>query len=357
MSGLASVTPISFLRKLRSLAQKISLLIASLCLCLLAAELLTRWLFPQFSPGVQLRFQAMPDGFALGPPGQTERQATPKGDFNVQVKFNQYGLRDAKDLREATAADWFAVGDSFTLGWGVDEEKRFSNLLEQKLRASSNPARVYNIATPGNFIDYEHLVKYAESRGTHIRHLIVGVCMGNDLEDYRSGKSDWEEVRHLKIPTAERIRRWFRAHSALYIFISCVMENSPASRKLMERVGVAIDVNAMFDTSRHQPNETVLKTARDELLKLTAGRDAVVLIIPDRSLWFGSKPEAVAQTHETFVQMCRDAGLKVVDPKPIFNKDPNPRGFYFANDPHWSPRGHEIAAEELFKAIYTSKQK
>lgn len=267
----------------------------------------------------------------------------------MQVKFNQYGFRDVKDLRDSTGGDWFVVGDSQSLGWGVDEDKRYSNLLEQNLQAAGGHACVFNVAIPGNLIDYGRLLKYAESRGAKIRHLIIGVCMDNDLENYSSAKSDWETVGELS--GMEKIRRWFRSHSALYITTSFVVERSAVSRRLMEKLGLASDVNLGFDTGKFQPDETALKTSRDELIRLTAGRDALILLIPTRRLWFGSTPQADKQTHKKFAQMCREAGLNVVDPEPIFEKDSNPMNFYFAHDPHWSPRGHEIAAEELFKAI------
>ena len=121
-----------------------SILALTISICLALAEFATRRLFPQFNPGAQLAFQVMPGHFALGPSLRTERHATPKGEFDVEVKFNQYGFRDVKDLRDATDGDWFVVGDSFTLGWGVDEDWRYSNVLEQKLRAVTGP--------PGTFL-------------------------------------------------------------------------------------------------------------------------------------------------------------------------------------------------------------
>src|ERR1035438_2572737 len=132
-------------RRLRSLALKCAIMAVTTGICLLLAEFAVRWLFPVFNPSAQMSFQVMPGHFALGPKSQTEWDMAPKGDYNVRASFNQFGFRDVKDLRTATNADWFAVGDSFTLGFGVDEEKRFSNLLEKKLQAGGSPARVFNI--------------------------------------------------------------------------------------------------------------------------------------------------------------------------------------------------------------------
>lgn len=76
------------------------------------------------------------------------------------------------------------------MGWGVDEDKRFSNLLEEHLKDCGPPApRVFNIAIPDNIVGYQRLLKYAESRGAKVRRMVVGICMENDLRDYHDGKS------------------------------------------------------------------------------------------------------------------------------------------------------------------------
>lgn len=346
-------------RRWRSVALKCAILGATTGICLLLAEVATRRLFPQFNPSAQLSFQVMPGPFALGPPLVTEWDMAPKGDFNVPVKFNQCGFRDVKDLRAATNADWFAVGDSFTLGFGVEEEKRFSNLLEQKFQAGGSPARVFNIAIPGNFLDYQRLVKHAQDRGAKISHLIIGVCMDNDLIDYRAGKSDWELMRQWDAAASAKakFRKWLKAHSALYITTSFVLESSPGPRKFLEKIGLANDLVAMDAAHKTGFDEPTVKSSRDELVKLAAqAPDSLILIIPTRRLWIGDR-QAEQKLNAAFVQMCRDAGLKVVDLEPVFEQDSAPLSCYFAHDPHWSPRGHEVAAAELFKTIQASQQK
>ena len=346
-------------RRLRRFFLKLSIVTGTMVICLGLAEVAARMLFPQFNPNAQLSFRAMPGGFALGPPSMTEWDAAPKGDFNVLVKFNQYGFRDAKDLQRSTEADWFAVGDSFTLGFGVDEEKRYSDLLEQKLHAAGDPAHVYNIGIPGNFVDYQHLVTYARSRGAKIGHLIIGVCMDNDLLDYRNERSDWADMAEVEAHQSakDRFRHWLKAHSALYITASFGLEASPRGRRLMEKIGAAKDLVALDAAYKNKLTDDELKTSRDELARLAAmSPDTLVLIIPSRRIWLADK-QTEERVHDRFVQLCRDAGLKVVDPKPLFEKDPAPLSFYFEHDPHWTPRGHEIAAQLLAETIHPSPAK
>jgi len=344
--------------KLRTLAAKLVIVGVSTSLCVVILEVAVRALFPYFRPSAQIPFIAQPGGFALGPPLQTVRQATPKGDYDLLIRFNEDGFRDTKNLREATEADWFAVGDSYTIGWGVEADDRFSDRLEQSFQSNHIAARVFNIAIPDNIVGYQRLVAYAESRGPKIRHLVVGICMENDLCDYTPHRSSSEMMAApggLGKSKKEAVRRWFKKHSALYIAASFTMQKFAFLRGLLEKAGVARDVQAL--SGYNEWNETVLNTSRDELVKLVSGRDAVVLIVPSRLMWQGNKRETEIRVHEAFVRMLREAGVEVVDPKAALEAGGDPLSYYFKTDPHWNPRGHEIAARELFKALQAREKK
>ena len=344
--------------KFRTLTAKLVIVGVTTAICIAILEVAVRALFPYFRPSAQIPFIPQPGGFALGPPLQTTRQATPKGDYDLLIRFNEDGFRDTKNLREATEADWFAVGDSYTIGWGVEADERFSNRLEQSFQTNHIAARVFNIAIPDNIVGYQRLAAYAETRGPKIHHLIVGICMENDLCDYTPHRSASEMMAApggLGKSKKEAIRRWFKKHSALYIAASFTLQKFTMFRSLLEKLGIARDVQAL--SGYNEWNETVLNTSRDELLKLVSGRDAVVLIVPSRLMWQGKNRETEIRVHEAFVKMLRDAGVEVVDPRAIMEASGAPLSYYFKTDPHWNPRGHELAARELFKAIHARENK
>lgn len=334
---------------MRSAAAKALLLTVTLLIGLSMMEWGVRRLFPYFSPTAQVPFRLVAKGMALGPAGQTVRMATPKGDYNSVLRFNQDGFRDTKTLAEAKSSDWYALGDSYTMGWGVEEEERFSNRLEQELRAHNLPARVFNIALPDNIIGYGRLLRYAESRGAKVRQVVVGICMENDLRDYRDGKGAWDMMGLPPSSNKEAIREWLKKHSALYIAASYGLQRLTFTRKLLNRLGIARSIDEL--TGHNEWDETVLGASRDELVKLVAGRDALILIIPSRNLWHGAYIRTEQRVHETFIQMLREAGLRVLDVRPMIEASGDPLGCYFKTDPHWNARGHAIAGRELFKAI------
>src|SRR5207247_1403713 len=118
-------------------------------------ELAVRWLLPYYNPQRQIVFHANAEGVVLGNPLQSSRQRTPKGDFDITVSFNRHGFRDGKDTATGTRNNIFVAGDSFSIGWGVEESERFSNIVEKQLGIP-----VYNIAIPEDIRGYSATVKY-----------------------------------------------------------------------------------------------------------------------------------------------------------------------------------------------------
>jgi hypothetical protein len=329
----------------RRLALNLSLLGVVSAICLLLLEGAVRWLFPYYRPSAQINFYVT-NGVALGPAGQTFRHANTKGDYELKVTFNAYGLRDSKDLKTAQPADWFALGDSYTLGWGVEESQRFGDQLQQHLQSNGVPVRVFNVAIPENLIGYARLMKYAEGLGANMHHVVLGLCMENDLWDYTPEKSFWDDHAGQR---RGLVRTWFKAHSALYLAASHQLQSSTASRLLMEKLGVAnrSDQLAGYNTW----NETALKTSKEHLLSLVAGRDVVVLIIPSRRLWSPDTAATEARVHEAFVRSLREANVTVVDVRAALEAGGDPMRYYFKTDPHWNAEGHAVAGRELFKVI------
>src|SRR6266850_1106026 len=338
--------------RLRGFAPKILLLAVTLALCLAIMEGAVRIALPFFRPEAQIphHFNAS-YGIVLGSPNQTVRVATPKGDYSCLIHYNADGFRDSKNLSESKPVDWFGLGDSYTMGWGVAENERFTSLLEQEFKRTAPSPRVFNIALPDNIIGYQRLLKYAEGRGASVSNLIVGICMENDLWDYSDGKSVWDDIAAGKITQSkkESARSWMKAHSALYIATSFTLQKITFLRVIFEKLGIARNLDTL--TGKAEWNQKVLQTSRDEVVKLVTGRNALILIVPSRRLWEGQEKEIQLRIHETFVSSLRDSGLKVLDLKPAFESQGDPMNLYYKTDPHWNPRGHAVAARELFKAI------
>lgn len=113
---------------------------------------------------------------AWGLPGSEGRMSSEC--YSVSYRFNSYGARDRE--RSLTGEGRFIfLGDSFTEGFGVEEENRLSNQLEVL-----TGREVMNFGSSGNFgplqyhILYQGLAKRYEHDG-----LIVGFLPDNDFTD------------------------------------------------------------------------------------------------------------------------------------------------------------------------------
>jgi len=322
----------------RWIARLVILFVASV-VALFLAEVGVRIALPDYNPKSQLALEIQPSGIPLGPRSRTVRQATSKGDYDIQMSFNALGLRDARDWREAPANALVALGDSTTVGYGVVEKERFSNQLEVLL---GEP--VYNVGMPENLIGYQRFLDYIESQGPAVKRMIVGISMETDLQDYSVGKTAAEMQGKNT-----GLRLWFQTHSAFYLFASHSIQANATLRAFAERTGIA---NVRSDgVSQNPDDERILISSRDQLARLIAGREATILIIPSRALWKGGGETTERKVHGRFVAMLREAGMKVVDMLPRLERDGRPLDFFFVTDAHWNARGHRAAAEELAAAL------
>jgi hypothetical protein len=128
-----------------------------------------------------------------------------------------------------------------------------------------------------------------------------------------------------------------------------LIQQTHSGRVLFEKLGIAKNVEAL--THKNTYSSKVLTSTRDELSKLATNYHSLVLIIPSRGLWHGQNIPKEETIHDEFVGLLRDAGLKVVDMRPVFQKTGQPLQFYFSNDPHWNAAGHKAAAEELTRYL------
>ena len=326
------------------IVKTISLTLLAIVITMAGLEFGVRVLLPQFDPSGQVRFYAdSAERPALGLPNTRLRQRKNTGDYDVAVEFNRFGLRDAKDLARSSVSDWFAVGDSFSFGWGVAADERYSNRLQAQLGVP-----VHNISAPATLRGYRRLVAYAAQQGAPVHNLIVGVCMENDLLDYSVEVSPrtaappaWLHPAMLKSILSE--------HSAAYRALTSVVHQSPW---LYDRaVSAGLIVPNLEGIPAPLLSAAVIDASVTELEHLAAGRRVVALIIPSRGLWVGPRQEAVRQQHQTFVERARQRGIVVVDPRDRFESGGEPLAYHFANDGHWRPAAHAVAAELLHQAV------
>ena len=309
-------------------------------------EISIRVLLPRLNPSGGPVFHVEPGGVRLGARGATCRQFTFTGDYDVQVRFNRYGLRDSKDLADSSAEDYFVVGDSYSFGWGVQEPERFSNRLDRRLAVA-----VYNISIPADLLGYQRLIEYARASGATIRKLIVGVCMENDLLDYPALRAHPQPDQRDRLA---QLKAYLAAKSALAMAVATTLHAYPILQRWGVRSGLIVD--SIGGMPKNSFSETLLSATVGELIRMVRPYDAVVLIIPSRGLWVGDNRVTESRVHRRLVSSLRAAGIRVVDLRERFEASGEPLQFFFPRDGHWNAAGHRQAADSLLQQLRTVDQ-
>ncbi|MBI3197244.1 MAG: SGNH/GDSL hydrolase family protein [Rhodospirillales bacterium] len=307
------------------------------CVALVLMEGLTRLLLPAFDPSGRFEFRYKVGSLWLGQPGVAQRQVKNTGDFDVAVRINRHGLRDTRDIAEATAGDLVVVGDSFAWGWGVDAEERFSDRLQ-----ALTGRRTFNLATPTNIAGYEALLDYARSLGARIGQVVVAVCLENDLAVY-------DAVDQAEDDPAVGWKEWLAERSAAYLLLTTVAHQTPWLNALAVRAGVIIP--NLEGISKNDYESEAIDSSAKKLLALSKRYRLLVVLIPSRALWVGENRSVEDRVHKELVAALVKRGVAVLDLRPLFEKGGAPLAHHFANDGHWTARGHALAAEAIAKCL------
>ena len=265
-------------------------------------------------------------------------------NFEVTYTINESGFRDRThdDSADGDAYRLLVYGDSQVFGWGVAEEKRFSNLLERSMPS----LEVWNLGVPAYGLDQELLTYRLGAPTPDADEVLFYVSEATLTRSHHRRmfgrpkpmfvKDDGGVLRALP-PASVGIARWpYEALSSLYLpqFVS--------SRLAGARKG--------FDEAREkrEPDRGTVRSKgwiRDfDLELLTLGIDSAAAQGHRLTVLAAMREDDLA----TLRDFCgrRDVGLVTVD------LDRLRREFMFgSDDPHWTVAGHRWVAEQILSQV------
>ena len=323
-------------RKRRGVLTAIAV-VAGLVLGTGLAEGLTRLLLPAFDPSGRFEFAYPVGSLLLGNPGTEARQIKNTGDYDVAVRINSYGLRDANDVATAGSDDILVVGDSFTWGWGVEARDRFSDQLQ-----ILTGRRTFNLSTPTDLDGYAALLAYAKSLGSTAGRVVIAICMENDLRVY--GVTEPDEPPPGR---SGALKDWLASHSALYLLAVTTVQQTPWMRDIAVKAGVIVP--NLEGIAKNDYDPVIIDSSADRLLNIAERYRTLIVLIPSRALWVGnSRSRAIEErVHTAFIVALQRRGIDVLDLQPVLEAQLAPLSYHFANDGHWNVRGHALAAHAI----------
>ena len=338
---------------------RLSLFGFTLLISLLFVEFASRFLFPQWAPVSGDRAYWDYDetlGWRHRPNqnGRFEFQ-----DFSVEVATNSEGLRDNEHplTRVPGKKRILLLGDSATWGFGVEQWETFGELLEQR----RPDWEVINAGVSGYGTDQEYL--YYKTRGfAYEPDIVVMVFSGNDPENNFHPVQYWHnkplfriegegiQLTNVPVPTASLTQKlanyvakntyFFRTAAHMLGQMSRGNPEPPAPAEAKKGTGLASE----GDTT---------EVSKDPLAGAKEDLTLAILFALD---------EAVRKNGAEFVIVSSALGgpgpnRLFSDPRFLESKIPqrsltdalkgSSKPVSFEHDPHWTPHGHSLVADEM----------
>lgn len=159
----------------------------------------------------------VPPELPIVPPLAEYRYRT--SEFSVVARTNAMGFRDREFTPRAERGTTrvLAIGDSFTYGWGVENDEVWPKVLERRLLASGVRVEIANLGQPGG-----DPASYAEVAREAIPRLrpaltIVAVLQGDDLAQVYDEvqTSAWRAMARALVPSLLSRRAHWLARQAV----------------------------------------------------------------------------------------------------------------------------------------------
>jgi len=266
-------------------------------------------------------------------------------DFDVEIRANSDGLRDDEIIPGSDeVVRVLGLGDSFGFGWGVESHESFFKLLEARLQADECVAcEVVNGAIPG-FGTYEAL-QLLKAIGPRYRPDLVVLAFYEGNDAFNNGASPRRrEIRDGYLADSggsgrSALRRWSLLANLIAERLSGVGRKRRYVADVEKTKELIADMKQLLDSSEtalmlfYIPDQDPARYERPAALALY---DRMLSGVGPDFL----RAELTALALELGIPFCRLSGRFEAEGAELR-----------LADTHFNPRGHELAAEELFTCL------
>jgi hypothetical protein len=290
--------------------------------------------------------------------------------YDVIYRSNSYGARDRERPLHSDVPRVVVLGDSMVEGYGVEQEKRMTDILERR-----TGVEYMNFATGGNFSSIQEWLLYETlaSRFDHQRVLLF-IFPNNDFIEndpkrfisdryrpYLRRVGDSFEVYYpTDLETAKRRDAeqlwWNRWYNAFYVYRVAYFVDAQIRMRIAEgwpgRYGYV--AYQQFDDEDLARLLFSYRKIRDD----AGGRQLVIFTIPRlNELLYAEgegSPDRLPSALRAFART--EPRVEYFDLLPGFLEDRRIHGrqlsdYFLPCDPHWSELGNAVAADLVLKAL------
>ena len=255
---------------------------------------------------------------------------------------NADGFR-GPEIESVTSRSILFMGDSFTMGYGVNDGEEFPSLVRNAMKDNcQNPVNVINTGMAGN--GNGRWIKFLRSDAKHYNpSLIIFQVHGGDYSDNLQERlfelSTDRDLHELSIP-AQRVRRMLqRILDSPYLSYSYLAGLAKQVQWYIHHSNLDKNIEGLpMNTNRELSENQLLIRMMEEVLTICKNEQWSVLFllsdIPSERMADLSK---LLEIHQV---------PKIVIPDKLARPE-----LYFRVDLHWNTYGHKYVAEQLFKEI------
>ena len=306
----------------------------------------------------------------------------------AHININSAGFRGPEFSREKPAGVYriAVIGDSFTVGLDVPDEKTFIHVLETRLAGcgvlQGKKIQVLNFGVGGYGTTQELILLRKRALAFHPDMVLLMFFSGNDVSDNsREARQYMANEAPFLVPAANgewQLDESFRTRRGLWLdYGSAVIYRSrllQVANQVRKVIGLRREHGRNFQTAHREddPNDPVMEDAwraTDQSITLiqdeckNAGVDFMVGIIPIPGV---VKPgsdvskgdERLVYIDRRFEAICGKKGIEALLLFPALARYANGHNAYVCGFPktlmgqgHWNEVGHLVAGEALAEAI------
>jgi hypothetical protein len=300
------------------------------------------------------------------------RYSHSKSCFELEYRSNSWGARDRERELKSDKSRVVVLGDSFVEGFGIEREKRFSDVLERRTGLEH-----LNFGTSGHFgpTQYSLLYEHLALRFDHDK-VIVAILPNNDFkdDDYERGKRkysshyrpyfigtypDYKLIyfrENLDLPKAKLwpkyVQGWLREFTYMgrvYEYFRALQRYAEAERELAEVKPQAGLGSKFYDFTEKEFN--LMRFSLERIVRLAGKREVLFITIPRASDFLRYDHDGPSPLAKRIGDLADSIGAKYVDLLSLMAEHENDRSKYFIScDDHWNGYGNDVAADFILKS-------
>ena len=269
--------------------------------------------------------------------------------WKEQQRINHLGFREREFSIPKKRGNFriAVIGDSLTYGQGVDEDERFSNLLESKLRKFYDGVEVLNFGRPGAETG-DHVVILKDVVTKIAPDFILLQWFINDVE----GMGGMARQRPMRLIPSDRLSSWLHQNSALFFLLNQQWVALQGSLGLVENYPDYM-VRKFGNPTNHESQRAV-EDLKEFIVECRQQNIEIGIVLFPALSRSSSEGYPFDFLHERVLEQCESANIPCLDLRDAFGKvDHNDVRQLWANrlDPHPGQLAHRMASQEILKVF------